>query len=96
MVHPVTGKTISSYKKLVNNPATAEIRQTAFRKDFGVMAQGGNNIGQKGMNAMCVMNHEDIKRVSKQATNSLTQTRRSTTLHKKKTQTEFESQQVVT
>jgi hypothetical protein len=34
MVHPVTGKTISSYKKLINNPATAEIRQTVFAKDF--------------------------------------------------------------
>jgi hypothetical protein len=25
MVHPITGETISSYKKLMNNPATAEI-----------------------------------------------------------------------
>ncbi len=32
MVHPMTGETISSYKKLMNNPATAEIRQMAFSK----------------------------------------------------------------
>ncbi len=34
MVHPVTGKTISSYKKLMHDPATAETWQTAFDKDF--------------------------------------------------------------
>jgi hypothetical protein len=35
MVHPVTGKTISSYKKLMNDPATSKVWQTAFGKDFG-------------------------------------------------------------
>jgi hypothetical protein len=34
MVHPVTGKTISSYKKLMHDPATAKTWQTAFGKDF--------------------------------------------------------------
>jgi hypothetical protein len=47
MVHPVTGETISSYKKLMNDPATAEVWQTAFGKDFGGMAQGDNKMGQK-------------------------------------------------
>jgi hypothetical protein len=41
MVHPVTGETISSYKKLMNNPATAEIWQTVFGKDSSGMGQGG-------------------------------------------------------
>jgi hypothetical protein len=35
MVHPTTGMTITSYKRLMNNPETAEIWQTAFGKDFG-------------------------------------------------------------
>jgi uncharacterized protein YwlG (UPF0340 family) len=35
MVHPVTGETISSYKKLMKDPVTAETWQTAFGKDFG-------------------------------------------------------------
>ncbi len=52
MVHPVTGRTISSYKKLMHDPATAEVWQTAFGKDFGGMAQGCNKTGQKGTNAM--------------------------------------------
>jgi hypothetical protein len=31
MVHPTTGDTITSYKRLMNNPETAKIWQTAFR-----------------------------------------------------------------
>ncbi len=61
MVHPVTGRTISSYKKLMHNPATAEVWQTAFGKDFGGMAQGCNKTGQKGTNAMFVMAHDKVR-----------------------------------
>jgi hypothetical protein len=60
MVHPVTGRTISSYKKLMHDPATAEVWQTAFGKDFGGMAQGCNRTGQKGTNAIFVMTHDEI------------------------------------
>jgi hypothetical protein len=63
MVHHITGKTISSYKKLMNNPATAEICQTAFGKDFRSMSQGDNKAGQKGTNAMFVMTHDKIRHV---------------------------------
>jgi hypothetical protein len=66
MVHPVTGKTISSYKKLMHDPATAEIWQTAFGKDFGGMAQGDLKTGQKGTNAMFVMTHDEIRHVLRQ------------------------------
>ncbi len=60
MVHPVTGETISSYKKLMNDPPTADVWQTSFGKDFGGMAQGDNKTGQKGTNAMFVMTREDM------------------------------------
>ncbi len=63
MVHPVTGKTISSYKKLMHDPATAETWQTAFGKDFGGMAQGDKKTGRIGTNAMFVMTHDEIKNV---------------------------------
>jgi hypothetical protein len=63
MIHPVTGKTISSYKKLMNDPATAEKWQTAFGKDFRGMAQGDNKTRQKGTNAMFVMTHDKIRHV---------------------------------
>ena len=58
----MTGKTISSYKTLMNNPATAEVWQTAFGKDFGGIAQGCNKMGQKGTNAMFVMTKAEIAR----------------------------------
>ncbi len=45
----------------MNNPATVEIWQTAFGKDFGGMAQGDNNMGKKGANAKFVMTHDEIK-----------------------------------
>jgi hypothetical protein len=48
MVHPVTGRMISSYKKLMHDPAMAEVWQTAFGKDFGGMAQGCNEQGKRG------------------------------------------------
>jgi hypothetical protein len=60
MVYPVTGKTISSYKKLMHDPATAKVGQTAFGRDFGSTAQGDNKTGQKGMNAMFIMTHNEI------------------------------------
>ncbi len=65
MVHPVTRETILSYKKLMNDPAMAEVWQTAFSKDFGGMAQGDNKTGQKGTDAMFVMTHKDIKHALK-------------------------------
>jgi hypothetical protein len=60
MVHPVMGETISSYKKLMNNPATAEIWQTVLGKDFRGMAQGCNKTGQKYTNGMFVMTRNEI------------------------------------
>ncbi len=63
MVQPVTGETILSYKKLMHNSATAETWQMALGKDFGGMAQGDNKTGQKGMNAMFVMMHDEIKHI---------------------------------
>ncbi len=63
MVHPITGITISSKEKLMNDPATAEVWQTAFGKEFGGMAQGDNKTGQKGTNAIFVMNHNKLGQI---------------------------------
>jgi hypothetical protein len=68
MVHPTTGKTINSYKCLMHNPATAEVWQTALGKDFGGMAQGNNNTGQKGTTSIFVMTHNEIKLIPKTQT----------------------------
>jgi hypothetical protein len=68
MVHPTTGKTISSYKRLINNPATAETWQTAFGKDFGSMAQGDKKMGQQGTNSIFIITHKKIVRIPKHQT----------------------------
>jgi hypothetical protein len=47
MIHSMTGEILSSYKRLMHNPATAEVWQTAFGKDFGGMAQGDNKTDRK-------------------------------------------------
>ncbi len=65
MVHPITGETTSSYKKLMHDPAMAVIWQTAFGKDFRGMVQGDNKTSQKGSKALFVMNHIKIKTVLK-------------------------------
>ncbi len=63
MVHPITGITISSYKKLLNDPATAKVWQNAFGKEFGGVAQGDNKTGQKGTNAIFVMKHDELAQI---------------------------------
>jgi hypothetical protein len=73
IVHPITRQTISSYKKLMHDPATAEVWQTVLEKDVGGMAQGCNKTGQKGTNAMFVMMHDDIRHVLVAKFFSLTQ-----------------------
>jgi hypothetical protein len=63
MIHPVTGKTITSYKKLMKDPVTQETWMTALGKDFGGMSQGDNKAGQVGTNAMFVMDPKDIPNI---------------------------------
>ncbi len=63
MVHPIMSITISSYKKLMHDPTTAEVWQTAFDKEFGGMAQGDNKTGQKGTNAIFVMKHDELAKI---------------------------------
>jgi hypothetical protein len=68
MVHPTTSETISSYKKLMHDPATSEIWQTVFGKDLGGMAQGNNKTGQKGTNLIFVMTHAEFSHIPKKQT----------------------------
>ncbi len=68
MVHPTTGKSISSHNCLMHDPATSEVWQTAFGKDFGGMAQGNNKTGQKGTDSIFVMTHNEIKLIPRSQT----------------------------
>ncbi len=65
MIHPITGEIISSYKHLMNNPATVEVWMMAFGKDFGGMSQGDNKTSQKETNAMFVMLPSNVPNIPK-------------------------------
>jgi hypothetical protein len=65
MVHPTTGESISSYKRLMHDPATSEVWQMGFSKDFGGLVQGNGKTGLKGTNSIFVMTHNEIKLVPK-------------------------------
>jgi len=61
MIHPTTGEIISRSKHLMHDPATTEVWQTAFGKDFGGMAQGDLKTGQKGTSSVFLMTHKEIE-----------------------------------
>ena len=65
VVHPVTGKTITSYKKLADDPITRSTWTTGYGKEFGRMAQGDEKTGTKGKNCIFVMNHDEIANIPK-------------------------------
>ena len=64
VVHPTTGETITSYKKLAKDEELKETWTTEFGKEFGNLAQGDNKTGTPGMDAIRVMTLEEIKKYS--------------------------------
>ena len=65
VVHPVTGETITSYKKLADDPITRSTWTTGYGQEFGRMAQGDEKTGTKGKNCIFVMNHDKIANLPK-------------------------------
>ena len=65
VVHPDTGETITSYKKLINDLRMSKTWMTGFGKEFGNLAKGDNEIGTPRMNALHVKDFEDIRNISK-------------------------------
>jgi hypothetical protein len=65
MIHLVTGKHITSYCKLMQDPATTEVWMTAFGKDFGGMCQGDDKTNTIGTNAFFVMEPKDVSNIPK-------------------------------
>ena len=63
VVHPITGETITQYRKLKDDPATKDVWNTAFGKEFGNMAQGDKKTGTKGTNSMFVLSHDEIRTI---------------------------------
>jgi hypothetical protein len=65
MVHPVTGKHIKSYRKLMQDPATLDVWMHTFGKDFGRMAQGNTKTGTTGTDAIFVMEPRNVPDIPK-------------------------------
>jgi hypothetical protein len=92
MVHPVTGKQITSYRKLMQDPTMSEVWMTAFGKDFGGMCQGDDKTKTTGTDAIFVMDPKDapnIPKINRQPMPKLS----SHIVCKRRTLIAFESQQ---
>jgi hypothetical protein len=63
VVHPTSGKTISKYEDLANDPLLQETWKTAFGKELGALAQGDNKTGAAGTNTIFFLNHKDILKI---------------------------------
>ena len=53
VIHPTTGKIISKYRELANDPETREVWVRAFGKEFGGLAQGDNLTGEGNRCNLC-------------------------------------------
>ena len=65
VVHPRTGEVITKYAKLAQDP-DPDVRETwkdGLGKEFGNMAQGDDKTGTPGMDAIHVLDHEQIKKI---------------------------------
>ena len=63
VIHPTTGKTITKYEELVNDPLLQNTWTTAFGKELGALAQGDNLTGAAGTNTIFFLNHSDIQNI---------------------------------
>ena len=63
VVHPETGETITSYRKLAHDKLLGPTWQRGFGKEFGNLCQGDDLTGEVGTNALHVMSHADIANI---------------------------------
>jgi hypothetical protein len=61
----LTGKQITSYCKLMQDPATLDVWMHPFGKDFGQMGQGDNKMGTKGTDAIFIKEPKDLPNIPK-------------------------------
>ena len=68
VIHPVTGESITKYKKLMNDPATADTWSRAFGKEFGNLAQGDDVTNTPGTDSIFVLTHDQILHIPRDRT----------------------------
>ena len=66
VVHPVTGETITKYKKLLNDNVTKPVWEEAMCKELGRLAQGYEDT--VGTSTVTFMKREDIQHIPKDRT----------------------------
>lgn len=68
VIHPSTGKMITKWTELANDPEMTEILSTALGKEWGVLAQGNNKTGSVRTDSLHVLDHKQIKLIPKDHT----------------------------
>ena len=63
VIHPVTGESITKYKKLLNEPSLSQTWSRAFGKEFGNLAQGNKLTNTPDTDSIFVLTHEQIRRI---------------------------------
>ena len=60
VIHPISGETITKYKKLAADPATQAVWTTEYVKEWGNLTKGDNKTRTKGTDSLIVLNLEEI------------------------------------
>ena len=63
VTHPITGETITTYKKLIADPLTATTWARAFGKEFGNLAQGDAETNTPGTDSIHVLTLQQIQHI---------------------------------
>ena len=58
VIYPVTGESITNYKKLAKYPATRKFWTTEFGKEWGNLTQGYHKKGTKGTDSLFLIYHK--------------------------------------
>ena len=61
VLHMTTGKIMTKYSNLANDPETREVWTTVFGKEFGSLNQGNNRTGAKDTNSLWVLTYQGIR-----------------------------------
>ena len=63
VIHSITDKSFTNYKKSSKYPQTREVWTTVFGKEWVNLAQGDVKIGTKGTNSLFVQNNNKIRQI---------------------------------
>ncbi|KAL7426973.1 hypothetical protein ACHAXH_000515 [Discostella pseudostelligera] len=73
VIHPITGKSITNYKKLAADPVMRDTWARAFGKEFGNLALGDNATKTPGTDSIFVLMHDQIRQIPRDHTITYTQ-----------------------